>query len=317
MSIDTVTYGISPRSGNQGTKSMDEKTESGTKSWPPDMSHKIVWLVSPPRSRSTAVLRSFQERGDFQIMHEPFQLAYNIIHAPVVEDWYRDTAAKTYKEGIERILDKSEHGNVFVKDMSFTLRDLLNDNSDILLNKNIHFVFLLRNPHHSMVSCYNRLPEMFEEIKNMAPDFFGYTAAEEVYRKVKDTSPNKPYIIESEDLCYNAAAVMNDLCHHLGIEFKPEALHWDDLDTNFDGVEEWNEIKPKETTYHWNGDAIRSRCFFGAKQYDLDSRMKPTFSEITNPEHREFVQLLYIIQKDAYNKVLHSDKTSKWESSCS
>lgn len=37
--------------------------------------HKIIYLISPPRSLSTLFLRMMHNRGDFLVMNEPAQYA--------------------------------------------------------------------------------------------------------------------------------------------------------------------------------------------------------------------------------------------------
>ena len=44
------------------------------------LNHKIIYLISPPRSLSVALLRAMYERGDFQVISEPSHCVYCFKH---------------------------------------------------------------------------------------------------------------------------------------------------------------------------------------------------------------------------------------------
>lgn len=269
--------------------------------------HKIVWMISTPRSRSTAVLRSIQTRGDFQIFHEPFQLAYNMWYSPPsVCIWYNNNASKTYGEALDRIFEASKHGNVFVKDMSFTFRDCLSNIDDPRLrnNKNIYYIVLLRNPSHSIVSCYNRIgEEQFESIKTRANDFLGHETIYDACIRIQ--SVNGIHLIKSEELCTNGETVIQELCSYIGIDFIPESMKWKDLGDCFEGLEEWNEIKWKSGIYHWHDEAIHSTSFFPAKGYKVDTNGSPTLEEIENLDHRKLLFEIYEKSIVSYKSIVN------------
>ena len=61
----------------------------------------------------------------------------------------------------------------------------------------------------------------------------------------------------------------------------------------FNSEELWGEIKPKDLTHFWHSDAIKSTGFGKLTQYEVYQNGTPTFSEITNPEHRDVMMKLY------------------------
>lgn len=271
--------------------------------------NSIVFLISPPRSCSTALMRSIGEGGGFTIFHEPLVAAYNRKNsAAFIQDWYRDSAAKTYQEGIGTILQASELNNVLVKEMSFSVRDMLKEDKRILSMANVYFIFLLRNPHHSIISCYTKLYDVFEIIKDQAHDFFGYTAAAEIYNLILTSSlhPKAPHVVIADHLCSNPYTDVQKICDYIGIQVQPKMFNWEPLNETFDGVDVWNEIMPKENMFHWNGDAIRSSSFYPGKQYELDPDGNPTFTEIKNEEHRNLIRHHYQEQKLAYDLLVTS-----------
>ena len=123
--------------------------------------HKIVYLISPPRSLSTAFLRMIQTRGDFLILHEPTMAAYcNVFSKEFGEKTYKKDAPKTFQEVEEKILKAADNCPVFVKEMSVSSREFFSDQPHFIENVHVRFVFLIRNPHGMMISHYKKLNDI-------------------------------------------------------------------------------------------------------------------------------------------------------------
>lgn len=267
--------------------------------------HKIIYLISPPRSLSVAFLRMMETRGDFAILHEPSQLAWNLLHSPeLVQNWYLPNAPRSFIEVKNIILQTAEHHNVFVKEMSFAVRDFLLNDFDLMKNPQVYFVFLVRNPHHTTISMYKKIISVFDAVAYELSEAMGYQALYETFKTVKQHAAQEPYIMLTEDLYNNPEETIQKFCNHVGIDFKPESLHWSDLGEHFTGDQAWHEIKYKEITHHWHGDAIRSTGFSKPNSYEVDEYGNPTFAEITNPEHRDTCKKIYLEQLFYYNLLL-------------
>lgn len=271
--------------------------------------HKIVYLVSPPRSLSVAFLRMMQTRGDFSIMHEPSQLAFNRLHSPeLVQSWYRPSAFQSFDEVKTVILQEAEDRNVFVKEMSFAVRDFHVTDFELMKNPNVYFVFLVRTPHATTISMYNKLKQWFDCLDIQFRDLVGYKAQSEIFMAVKNHGFHAPYLILTEDLYTNPQNTIQKFCDHIGIEFKPESLHWSDLGASFDGQEQWHEIKYKELTNYWHSDAIGSTGFGKPRSYEIDEQGNPTFCEIENQKHREMCLKVYHEHMIYYLKLLEQGR---------
>ncbi len=267
--------------------------------------NKIIYLISPPRSLSIAFLRMMHARGDFKIMHEPCVLPYDLIHYKEhTKDWFRKDVPGTYQKVKEKIVQEAKNSNLFIKDMGFACRDLFLNDVEFIKNTNIQFVFLLRNPHHAILSFYNKTKEVFDGFS----DLIGYKSCYEIFKEVKKFSTLSPLIIYTEDLYSNPKETVQKFCANVQIPFIESSLSWQDLGENFEGFKEWGETKFKEHTQHWHGDAIKSTGFGKPALYKVDENGKPTFSEITNEHDKKACTKAYEENLKFYNLFLNEIK---------
>jgi hypothetical protein len=246
-----------------------------------------------------------QSRGDFKIMHEPNQLAFNLqfSHIDITRKWFKQDAPQTFNEVKNKILSESRSANVFVKEISFAIKDFLLNDPEFVRNPNIHFVFLLRNPHHSVISFYKKC----RILDNQFSKLIGYKDCYEIFDAIKKHAINKPVLILSEDLYINTKETVETFCKNVEIDFNEKSLEWSNLGTDFDGTIEWQEIKNKEITHHWHGDAIRSTKFSKPEDYKVDDNGNPTFAEVKN-EHLDLCKQAYNDNLLYYNLMLKACK---------
>jgi len=260
--------------------------------------NKIIYLISPPRSLSTAFLRMMEARNDFTIMNEPSLYAQN---KNMHREWFSQDVPQNFETIKNMVLKESQTSHVFVKEMSVSVKHFLLQNKDLLKRKNIYFVFLLRNPHHSILSLCKKLLRSLSSLTHIMP----YQHTYEVLQLITQNSFNTPLIIFSEDLYEDPPKTIRQFCNHVGIEYKENALNWNNLGDDFTGVNEWHEIKSKEITHHWHGDAIQSSCFTKPRSYATDiNNGLPTFEEITNAKDRKICKKIYYANLSYYNKIL-------------
>ncbi len=241
---------------------------------------KIVYLISPPRSLSVGFLRMIESRGDFKIYHEPSILPYFRLHGYSFSNgWFKEGAFESYNELKTAIFH--EKSNVFVKEMSFHLKEFLDD--EIINNPNVYFIFLLRNPHHTIASLYKKIGSIVEDF-HLA---IGYQSAWEIHQMITAKSNRKPLILFSEELSSHPEDVVKTFCDYVGIPFFEHSLAWERLGEDFNGYEKWHEGKVSDLIQHWHGDALRSAQFGALRSYETDALGNPTFSEIENPADRQ------------------------------
>ncbi len=258
-----------------------------------DEPQKIICLVSPPRSLSVGFLRMMEARGDFKIYHEPTISVYHRVNGlRFSDDWFREGAFQTFDEVKEAIFN--ENSNVFVKEMSFSLNEVIDE--DFMKRPNVYFVFLFRNPHDAIVSFYKKLGRIVEDFQVAC----GYKAAHEVFHKIIDSGARRPLVLSSEELGANPEKVVKTFCDYVGIPFIEQALSWENLGSNFGGYEEWHETKRTDHTQHWHGEAIQSTKFVPLKSYEVDDKGNPTFSEIKSLEDRKECEKAYLTNLPYY-----------------
>jgi len=249
--------------------------------------HKIVYLISPPRSLSVGFLRMIEARGDFKIFHEPTISVYHRVNQFIFsQDWFKEGAFQTFDEVKEAIF--KENSNVFVKEMSFSLREFIDE--DLIKKPNVYFVFLLRNPHHTVISLYNKIGSIVEDFQVAT----GYQAAYEIFQKIVESGARRPLVLFSEELASKPEEVVKTFCDYVEIPFEEKALSWQNLGENFGGHQEWHESKRTDLTQHWHGDAIQSTEFKPLKTYDVDDFGNPTFSEIKDSKDRKECEKTYL-----------------------
>ncbi len=272
--------------------------------------NKIIYFISPPRSLSVAFMRMMQARGDFLIMNEPSQYAFNLINSPeTVNDWFNENAYKTFEEVKKNIFENAQHASIFVKEISFAVQDFLLNDSEFIKNPHVYFVFLIRNPHHAVISFYKKIQQNFEIFESdnahyTFSDVIGYKSLYEIIYGIKQNSTKPITIILSEELYTNPEETVKKFCDDCHIPFIQDALTWQDLGDNFSGQSEWHELKKSDATQHWHNDAIRSNGFSKPSEYETDQNDNPTFSEIENLEHRNICIEAYKENLKYYNLIL-------------
>lgn len=264
-------------------------------------SKKIIYMISPPRSLSTVFTRMIQARGDFKIFHEPSQYAYDLIYYPeFAEASFKIDGFTSFAEVKENIFETSKERPVFVKEISFAVEEFLINDSEFIQNENVHFVFLMRDPHHTAISFYKKVQTTPFGMNHL----LGYESLYRILSKVLKEAKHKPLILLTEDL-YNAPEKTIQLfCQHTEIPYLPEALVWSNGETPLDIEKEWHELKFPQNIQHWHGDALNSNGIAKPSSYAVDDSGKPTFDEIQDQEHREYFMEAYFYNLPFYNKII-------------
>lgn len=266
--------------------------------------NKIIFLVAPPRSLSTAFLRMMGERDDLKVMNEPACCVYNQIHYPHSKGIYSELALTTYSKVRDKILTAAKDSPIFIKEMSFSFEEFIKAEPDLMNDPDIYFILLLRDPHHCIISYYKKIPQ--DTIDFIISDFgqlTGYPSLYTSFRLLQDNAFHKPYIIHAEQLYNDSPSTIKAFCDHIKIPYKNEHLNWSNLGEGFTGFEEWQENKKLEFTHHWHQEAIFSQSFHQPTCYDRDEKDKPTFAEIKNTAHKKKCFEVYQESKALYDLI--------------
>lgn len=275
--------------------------------------NKVIYMVSPPRSLTSAFARMMQARGDFSIYDEPSVLAFNLKHVSkrgtFFLDWFKEGAPKTYDEFKSIIFNDLKTKNVFLKEMTFSVREFLTQDLEFVKDPRVHFVFLIRNPHDALISVYRKLP-ITQANLGLALPVVSYEPCYEIYEHLLKHAVHKPYVLLTEDLHTNTTTTVKDFCTAMHIPFIESSLTWQNLGDTFDGSS-WHEYKKADQMYHWHDNAIRSTGFHKPAVYTRDTQGLPTFQEIKEPDGRVLCMHIYKENTKFYKKFLQAADEQK------
>jgi hypothetical protein len=200
----------------------------------------IIALWTHPRSISTAFERVMMERGDLNILHEPFSYLYYVHKdAATIEQQYVDPSHPTDYPGIRaHIKAAAGHQGVFFKDMcAHGYEHLKND--DPFLQK-LTNTFLIRDPAKAIASYYAMNPDVTSQEIGLA-QLCG------IFEKVRQFE-DPPIVVDADDLEDNPEGVINAYCQAVGIDFIPESLTWEaGHQSEWDIWEDWHTDAAQST----------------------------------------------------------------------
>ncbi|XP_029125772.1 branched-chain-amino-acid aminotransferase-like protein 2 [Cajanus cajan] len=187
---------------------------------------EVIHLWSAPCSLGTALMYSFAQRDDVEVLDEP--LYANFLRLTAVHRPYRD-----------QLLSKMESdGNKVVKDIIYgpgskkyrlckhMSKQRLPGLTDDLMKKGKHFI-LTRNPLDVLSS--------FDEV--VPPSFFELGLAELVciYNELSEIGKPPP-VVDVAELQQDPEATLRALCNDLEIPFQPAMLNWEAGPKPIDGL---------------------------------------------------------------------------------
>lgn len=197
----------------------------------PDVNRVPIVLWAAPRSRSTAFERSFVERDDFEVVHEPFSATY--YHSDERRnDRYLDGAPDP-QAGARQVLDeilRPRARRVFAKDMAYHTAGFM----DAELASRFVNTFLIRHPRPALASLDDKLPTFtFEEA--------GYEQLARLYELAARDGVEPP-VIDAADLVDDPEGTMRAYCAAVDIPFVAGALSWQpDKVAEFAEWDSWHE----------------------------------------------------------------------------
>jgi hypothetical protein len=188
---------------------MESLTESDTES--PSIP-RIIALWSAPRSRSTVFARMFAERGDYEVVHEPFSHVKDFGEAKV-----GDLVVREEQELIAALRGLAAAQPVFFKDTTdFHYPGLL---ADAAFLRDVRHTFIIRHPAQAIASHFALNPRLER-------DEIGFAWLAEIYDAVTAASGHRPVVIDSDDLVDRPDDTVRAYCRAVGVPFVAEAMSW-------------------------------------------------------------------------------------------
>ena len=229
-----------------------------------------VAMWSGPRNISTAMMRSWENRGDTAVWDEPFYAYYldaTGIEHPVDSEVI--AAGETdWRRVVERLLGEVPGGRpvFFQKHMTHHLLPEIDRGwMDEVVN-----CFLVRDPREVLASyALKRSTVTVEDV--------GVPQQAEIFHYVRARSADPPVVLDARDVLENPRGVLSALCHRVGVEFTERMLAWPPGPRESDGV--WAK--------HWYHSVHRSSGFqpYVAKTESLPGHLESLAQEC-EPHYR-------------------------------
>lgn len=180
----------------------------------------IISMWSGPRNLSTALMYSFENRGDIKIADEPFYgyFLYNnkIMHPK------RNLIIKTMECDKNKLIDYlSDTQNLGTKKIWYQkqMTHHINIKDDISWVNKVTNCFLIRDPLDVIIS-YQKI------YKNISMNLIGLEQQNKIFDYVINNIDNKPLVIDANDLRNNPETTLKIACKKLNIEFTEKMLQW-------------------------------------------------------------------------------------------
>lgn len=267
--------------------------------------HKIVYMLSGPRSLSTVFLRIIESRGDFTIYHEPTLPIYDKVHLPeMTADWFHEDSYTTFEDVKENIFQSAKSSHVFIKDMASSSQESLLNDPAFMEDPAVHFVFLVRNPHAIAISLYRKLDQIYYPEMN---SWMALKALYEEYEAIRKVNPNGVKILFSEQLYQTPELALTAFCNALDIPYLDDMFNWEKKDEGFQGEAKWHEQKVGNQIHYWHERALQSTHLASPQIYETDAMGQPTFSEISDENDREKLKEAYLENLIYYEKFMQAE----------
>lgn len=214
------------------------------------MTTEVINLISGPRNLSTALMYSFAQRTDTQVIDEPFYAHYLSVtglNHPGKEEVLA-TMPSNPEVIVQQINDMTDTPYVFLKGMAHHLIEM-----------NLHFLqsyknlFLIRNPRQLIAS-------FAEVIEQPTMQDIGLQMEWQLFEFLQETTKRQPVVLDTGELMKHPEEVLKKTCEALGIPYDANMLHWKAGGIPEDGVwkKYWYANVHKSTGFSKQSTSTRS-----------------------------------------------------------
>lgn len=241
-------------------------------------------MWSGPRNISTAMMRSFENRPDCQVVDEPYYAAY--LARTGLDHPMREAVLASQPQTWDDVvvgLERLEGPLVYEKHMTHhMLPDFGLDWMDQRTN-----AFLIRDPAEVLASYVVKRAEVrLEDI--------GVVRQRELFDRVADHLGRAPPVVLGADVLENPDAMLRRLCAALEVSFSPEMLAWPAGRRDSDGVwaPAWYEAVERSTGFAAPErraspelpDALKRIADAAQPHFEGLSRYRLTFEPLDSPK---------------------------------
>ncbi len=236
------------------------------------MSKLYLAMWSGPRNISTAMMRSWENRGDCAVVDEPLYAHYlkhtgldhpgrDEVIAAGQTDWRKVAASLTGEVPGGRAIFYQKH-----------MTHHLLPHIDRHWLAQLTHAFLIRDPRRVLLSYVKSRP-------SVTADDIGVHQQLEIFRHVRAATGVTPPVIDALEFLRAPEQQLRALCARLNVDFKPQMLHWPAGPRASDGV--WAP--------YWYDSVYRSTGFEAANEAAVEvpahfrgitAEVMPAFEEL-------------------------------------
>ena len=199
-------------------------------------------LISGPRNISTALMYSFAQRSDTQVVDEPFYAYY--LQKTGIDHPGRKETLDSMSSDLQVVLDQwvyseSSKPLLFIKNMAHHLIM-----EDLAFLEGMNNLFLIRDPERLITSFSKVIP-------NPTMQDIGLEREWELFNFIREKTGKDPIVMDSGRALENPRIILQKLCQGLEIPFEESMLSWEAGARKEDGS--WAK--------YWYGSVHRSTGF--------------------------------------------------------
>jgi hypothetical protein len=204
-----------------------------------------VAMWSGPRNISTAMMRSWENRPDTQVVDEPFYACYlkrtGIVHP--MQDEVLASQSSSWQQVISDVLQSPLGDDVSIQYQKHMTQHMVTE-IDPVWFRSLSHAFLIRHP-AEVVASYG------VKRKSVTADDVGFKLQNEIFQMAVDAGFESIPVIDSKDVLANPQEMLSKLCTALGLSFDKEMLAWPAGQRDSDGVwaSHWYQNVEKSTGF--------------------------------------------------------------------
>ncbi|MFT4938199.1 MAG: hypothetical protein ACI88A_001223 [Paraglaciecola sp.] len=230
-----------------------------------------IAMWSGPRNISTAMMRSWENRADCEVIDEPFYAFYlNQTQSPhPYFDEILHSQSINFSEVAKQLSQAPCKTQIqYQKQMTHHMLKGV----DLSWTKDLKHCFLIRDP-AQVVNSYTNSRGVCN-----AEDI-GIIRQAELYQQISHISGQTIPVIDSNDVLKEPQFILSELCQRLNLPFDPMMLNWPVGSRSSDGVwaEHWYHSVEKSTGF---AQYSASTFTLNAAQLDVVEQVKPHYEQL-------------------------------------
>ena len=233
---------------------------------------KRIAMWSGPRNISTAMMRSFESRGDTFVSDEPMYghfLSTSMIDHPLKNEIIK--SMETNRIALHEYLSTftpDDFSIWYQKQMTHHI--LIDDNLEWI--KGLENIFLIRDPRKVILS-YLKKYNLEDEL------LIGFIQIKRIFDYVSDNISSSPIVIDADDVLRNPHQMLTNLCKTIGIPYTKNMLSWEKGYRDTDGI--WSS--------HWYDNVINTDRFTAYREDKTE--LPPQYNKVYENSMKIYTQL--------------------------